>query len=909
METIVYDAISYSSSNTLTLEFNHTISNGTNRYIAVCVVLNDTTLSNLPVVSVSYNNVALELVRYDQSTSGVRTEWWYGANPAAGTHEISITKTAAIQAIGAAVSFHGPAQIAPAVNSGNNGSSTSPSTSITPAIENSILVDVLAHLDGAATIGNSQIERLNYNAPSYIINEDMDSDPGWTLAGDASQAAYISGYIRMNQASSDKQGQAYTNVATFPVNYTIEAQLWAGGGSGADSGFIFWGCSSVAGMENAARGGYCASLNEYYDKVFLYWNGTKLDEATLSNIDNSTIKNVEIIVTGTNVKMYVDDALLIDYDDTSRSFPGTYTGVGARNGSLTNEHRCYDFKVYSTSPICVSTKALTTTSTETTSWTLDSSAAWVTSAIILSPASSPYLYDSIKYYIDDVDRTEYISARSLTINDEVNSKINTCSFRTFDASNVWKPDVSESIEIFDAYGNRIFSGVIASVDETRIGIDPTTGSELLSYMVQAQDYTKQLQKKLVIETYEDMTCKEIIEAMINKYYSQEGFTTVNVSTGPVVSQISFNYKAGDKVLDDLANAVGYEWYVDYDKDIHFFNSATASSMFTFTDATENWTNLSIKPDTSQLRNRIYIRGGIYYSDPFTQEIKADGTQKEFLLAYTPDYDGFTATIASVARSVGIKDVDQAADYDFLLNRAEKSLAMGETTWALANTPIAADTILTLVYNYEIPVLIVQEDTDSIEAMKTLEGGDGVYEYIIIDKNITSISAARDRALAELNTYANAITRGSVDSYDTVNIQSGNLITINSTQRGLNADYLVTKVKINQISPTQLKYTIEFTGTLYNFVDFLLALYKRSTDILLGKDEVLDAFNTFSDHTDAVTHIDPVLTDSAPPFAWSNDEGTTPNKIRWNLFEWYSANISRNFVEEIGVFESITITKT
>lgn len=494
-------------------------------------------------------------------------------------------------------------------------------------------------------------------------------------------------------------------------------------------------------------------------------------------------------------------------------------------------------------------------------------------------------------YVAGIDRTEYVIKKSLTIVDEINAKVNTCSFKTVDPNDSWKPGTSETVIVYDTAGDKIFGGIISSVDEIRIGINPTTGDELLQYTVQAQDYTKLLQKKLIVETFESQTCLSVITAIISKYFPSEGFTTTNVDSSVSITKITFNYKAGDKAIDDLAKAVGCQWYIDYDKDIHFFVAEDASPVATFTDATTNWTNLILKPDTSQLRNRVYVRGGIYHSGAYMQEIEADGVANVFLLAYTPftEIDGsigdFSIVISGVTKTVGLENIDNEDAFDFMLNRAEKVISMGGSAWAQANSPLTQGTVIEVTYSYEIPVLIVQEDSQSIQAMINIEGGDGVYEYLVVDKNISSIEEARARAQAELDTYANAITRGSLDSYDIVGIKSGDLITINSTRRGVNTNYLVTKVKITMITPTQLKYSIEFTGTLYNFVDFLINLYKRSTEILIGQDEVLDAFNSFIDQTNGFTHTVPSVDLGAPPYVWSNDAGTTPNKMRWNLFEW------------------------
>lgn len=487
-------------------------------------------------------------------------------------------------------------------------------------------------------------------------------------------------------------------------------------------------------------------------------------------------------------------------------------------------------------------------------------------------------------YVGGIDVTDSINMGSLSINDEITSKINTCSFNSFDVNGEFIPTTSQEVRVVDPYDNVIFAGQISQVSQKRSGINPALDTELLSYSISCQDYTRILSRKLIIETYQNMTVLDIITAMINKYYPNDGLTLNNVETGPLIEQITFNYKTGDKAIEDLAKTIGYDWYVDYDKDIHFFSSGTPTSFFTITDQTTNWSDLTIKPDTSQLRNRVYVRGGIYYSDPYTQTILADGVQNDFTLAYTPSFDNFSLTVDGSPVTVGLKNVDDAEDFDFLLDRKEKNLTLGESVWAIANKPLLAGQEVDATYNYEIPILTVQEDSESINSMIALEGGSGVYEYVILDKNISSIVDARARAEAELRDYANPVVVGSVSSIYTYGIKSGMLLTINSDRRNLHADYLIQSVRISQITPTQLVFDISFSGRVYGFVDVLISLFKQQQNVLLGVDEVLDAFNSFNDSVTISTGV-PTLALGAGPYKWSNDAGTTPNKMRWSLFQW------------------------
>lgn len=490
-----------------------------------------------------------------------------------------------------------------------------------------------------------------------------------------------------------------------------------------------------------------------------------------------------------------------------------------------------------------------------------------------------------RIYINGVLRTDYVINGSITISDELNSKINTCSFKTYKDDGVFTPTYGNEVIVYDHNDVKIFGGRITQASEQRAGLIPGTNNELLTYSINCQDYTKDFQRKIVVETYHNSTPLAIIQDILVKYFPLDSFTTTNFETGPVITQISFNYKSADKVLDDLAKSIGFQWFIDYDKDIHFFDYALVSSTYTIDATTTNWSNLNITPDVSQLRNRIYIRGGIYYSDLYTESIQADGVQKDFLLAYTPGPDNFAVTISSVSKTVGLNNIDDADYYDFMLDRKEKTIKMGNSTWAQANTPLTFATVLVVDYEYEIPVLTVQEDTQSIETIKALNGGDGIYEYLIVDENITSTTAARERAAAELADYANAIVTGTFDSYDASGLKSGDIIHIDLPDRGINSDYLVQTVKIKEINKDTFKYSINFSGKLYGLVDVLIALFKRSQTIVIGKDETLDAFNHYTDFTDGSLDRTPTLTLKTPPFAWSNDAGTTTNKMMWGLFQW------------------------
>ena len=103
---------------------------------------------------------------------------------------------------------------------------------------------------------------------------------------------------------------------------------------------------------------------------------------------------------------------------------------------------------------------------------------------------------------------------------------------------------------------RIFGGVIVEIEEyVEDGI-------LLGYSIRCKDYSHLLDRKLARKSYENTTAGAIINDLISTYTT--GFTTTNVpASTPAVASAKFNYEQITRSIAKIANAVGWDWYVDY----------------------------------------------------------------------------------------------------------------------------------------------------------------------------------------------------------------------------------------------------------------------------------------------------------------------------------------------------------
>lgn len=237
-----------------------------------------------------------------------------------------------------------------------------------------------------------------------------------------------------------------------------------------------------------------------------------------------------------------------------------------------------------------------------------------------------------------------------------------------------------------------------------------------------------------------------------------------------------------------------------------------------------------------------------YSDPATFEFVADGKQTVFYLTHKPH--SLSMTVNAVAVSVGIENVDEDdGTYDYMMNYQEKYVKNGSATAA-----IAAGTTVAFTYQYDIPVISMVEDIDSQNAVKAIQGGDGIYEYKIKDDALVTIEAAKASGDAYLREHGNARVTGSFSTAETGWVP-GQILTVNSVSRGISGTYTIQKVKITPYGTSWL-YTIEYGGRLYGIEDRLRAIISAQQ---ASKNQDTAIINKIKSNTEDVSLTDSTTT--------------------------------------------------
>jgi hypothetical protein len=473
--------------------------------------------------------------------------------------------------------------------------------------------------------------------------------------------------------------------------------------------------------------------------------------------------------------------------------------------------------------------------------------------------------------IAGVDRTTDVIQASVVVEDIINDQQNTCTFSLIDLSGSGIPDTDDEVVITMESGEKLFGGYIITTQLST----KQTGSVMAN--ISCVDYARLLDRNLTHDTFQDMTDSEIINELVTTYCPGFGITTTNVIEGVTIDQIQFNYIQISQALRRIADLTGRNWYIDYSKDIHYFPLATNAAPFNIDDSPStyyDYESLTISKDASQLKNRVYVRGGTKLSDFTTYSEKGDGSKRKFVLPDKPH--SVSVTVNGVSKTIGIKNVNTSG-YDWYLNFQEKYLEQDSGGVVLAST----DTIQ-VTYKYDIPILVAIENTASILA-------NGVKEFAIFDKSIETTTAARDRASAELTDYANNIIEGSFTTR-TDGFRSGQYININLSAYGVNDDYVVQRVTARSLGAGYFVYDVAIASAkTLGIIRFLIEMLEANKNLIeLDDDEVIDELLAVQDSLLADSLVETLTIDSAGPYAtWCTDslQATPITRARWDLFQW------------------------
>ena len=153
-------------------------------------------------------------------------------------------------------------------------------------------------------------------------------------------------------------------------------------------------------------------------------------------------------------------------------------------------------------------------------------------------------------YIAGIDRWQDYRQATLEIQQALTYEIDTCQFRVKGE----KPVQGDEVIIEDGALGRLFAGIITKVE---LAADYKNHT-LQVWTVDCIDYTVLLDRRLVVETYSNMTADAIFRDIAAKYCP--GFTVNGVRTGaPTVEYLIFDYIRPSEAFKQLCDYIGWHW--------------------------------------------------------------------------------------------------------------------------------------------------------------------------------------------------------------------------------------------------------------------------------------------------------------------------------------------------------------
>lgn len=466
--------------------------------------------------------------------------------------------------------------------------------------------------------------------------------------------------------------------------------------------------------------------------------------------------------------------------------------------------------------------------------------------------------------VGGVDRSSWIDWASVTKDEGLTKEPDILSFSLRYTSTKTVPAVSDTVELLED-AVRIFYGTVLSRQSIIIG------GVLKGYKFKCKDLVQTFDKTLVSKSYTSQTINAIVTDIVNSFTS--GFTTVNVATGlPTVDSVRFNYEQPSKCLQKLADLIGFDWYIDYTGDVHFFDVSTNNAPFDVTDSNGKIISNSLNFDQNitELKNSIVVRGGEYLST-FTAGntpdlYDASGTDRVFTQIYR--YSNVQVTVNGVAQTVGIDNINDPTLFNCLYNYQEKAVKFPE-----ASKPTVGQTVK-VFGDAHIPLIAKVRDQVSINAY-------GEYQGVLVDKTMQSVNEAHTKGVAELTKWADGAYGGSFKTTQT-GLKTGQYIRITSTQFGVDAYFKINRITARTIGSGSLEYTVKFlaSGEL-TFTDIMVGLLgKDRQNIELSDSEVVERLELFTE-TVTIAETTPTTSKTSPPYKW----GADPNALVWDFGTW------------------------
>lgn len=379
---------------------------------------------------------------------------------------------------------------------------------------------------------------------------------------------------------------------------------------------------------------------------------------------------------------------------------------------------------------------------------------------------------------------------SLQIEETGLGEVPTCSFSIeCDAAN--RPVDGDTVTIFvGTFRQALFGGILVNPKETKIA------HNTYQYDCTAEGYLKYLHTRHVKHTFKNMSSGAIVKSIIDTYFPHGKLYCGNrIHDGIIIESLDCNYKTVYEICKDLAERNNYILHVTATREVCFEPQSSSIAPWDLTPD-EIFSDLTIDEDSSDIRNRIIIQ----YSQlvPKTESFVGDMETEEFLTT-EQIYTVQELTVNNIPVTYGERNKEDNSENDFSIQYEDKIIQ------SRAYGTLSDLDTLRISYIAKKPACLIYNDLASQQKRQSHEGYDGIYEFVIEDReNILSRQAAIDRAIAEINLYAFPLISASYQRQESLEtffknrLHPGMIQSI--TVRERNQKIIIEKISLSVLAP-------------------------------------------------------------------------------------------------------------
>lgn len=469
--------------------------------------------------------------------------------------------------------------------------------------------------------------------------------------------------------------------------------------------------------------------------------------------------------------------------------------------------------------------------------------------------------------INGISRTSQIDWHSYQLINVLTKEIDTLEFNLkVHSGKTYKPSLGQEV-IVSEDGTKIYGGYIVEAEKKIEAMVQT-------WRITCKDYHYGLDRKLVYKNFKNEYAGDIIKYIATNYTS--GFTTDNVSLGNSISSIRFNYETVSRAIQQIAERINYDWYVDENKDIHFFSKESYIAPFELNDVDGNfiWNSLIINEHINQIKNSIFVQGGIQSLGHKVFKDRGNGITRTFSTRY--EMENLTVKKGGIVQTLGKDGIDDPVAVDCLYNPDKYLIIFRED-----NKP--ADGVeIEISGNASMPVFVHVKDQFSVLTY-------GEFQFRIVDKSILSQLEAKQKALAELEKYKSS-TSEVIFRTRSNGLKVGQRITLNSAILDINKNFTINRTisKIKEGVVNEKIYEVSLIGSeQIGIIEVLKRLIIDDTakNVEITQYEILYRYFKLPDEIFRMAEISLSFSKTSPPYTWEEAGIPEANPIKWNKFTW------------------------